>query len=294
MDTKKLFGTIIGVTLFGVLIAGATFAWLTFGDVTIGNNVLTANTVNFVVNYENGGAVTDLPILDSVHITADKPAVISLVLKKNVDNPANPDGHASIWLNTTSTTKLTRDGVVRWAICRDPDVETGDDLVNGKQVDDVCGDAAQVIMNADKPDYDGNTSSPVLNSGIITATGKIPLLSDAKLADAPTTRGSGLVASCSTSSDLSMCEGTQTNTHLLEADGVSYFVYMWLEAEPLVNDHLKEQYYKPGTQTQYKLGVDDVDNNSDGKPDLDPDYESGIKFDLYSGYVYASATQLQN
>ena len=56
MDKKKLFGTILGVTLFGILITGATFAWLTFG-VTVGDNVLTANTLNFIVEFEGGDAV---------------------------------------------------------------------------------------------------------------------------------------------------------------------------------------------------------------------------------------------
>ena len=80
-----------------------------------------------------------------------------------------------------------------------------------------------------------------------------------------------------------MCTGTSANTHLIADEGVSYFVYMWLEAEPLVNAHLDEQYYKNGTTEQYLVGKGGT-----------PDYDSGIKFDLYSGYVFASATQLEN
>ena len=83
--------------------------------------------------------------------------------------------------------------------------------------------------------------------------------------------------------DIVMSKGTSSNTNLLLDDGVSYFVYMWLEAEPLINAHLDEQYYKLGTTEQYKIGGGGT-----------PDYDSGIKFDLYSGYVFSSATQLQD
>lgn len=274
MDKKKLFGMIIGVTMFGVLVAGATFAWLTFG-VTVGDNVLTANTLNFVVTYETGSAVTNLPVLDSNYIEAKDAAAVSLVLKKN---PTSPEGHASIWLNTTSDTKMTKDSVVRYVICRDEDIESGADLVEGKQVDDTCGD--KIIMQNDAPVY---AADGVLMHGIITGTGPVPLLSDARIADDATKTGTDLVAGCSTSSGLSMCTGTSANTHLILEDGVSYFVYMWLEAEPLVNAHLDEQYQKTGSTDQYKVGQGGT-----------PDYDAGIKFNLYDGYVFASATQLQD
>lgn len=268
MNTKKLLGTIIGVIMFAALIAGATFAWLTFG-VTVGSNVSSGNTVNFVINYTAGSAVRNLPILDS---TLAKPNIIGTSMENNEAAPlvviikkqnisTQPDGHASIWLETTTTNNLTKDGVVRWAICRDTDVET-----SGVQVDDVCGGITD--FNA------GYTAGKVLNMGTITGAGQIPLLSDARLAENQSGKGSTLVANCSTTDGLSMCTGTSTEKNMLEVDGVSYFVYFWLDGETITNDHLDEQY----------------DKKADGKT---IDYEAGIKRDLYSGFVYASATQLQ-
>ena len=59
---------------------------------------------------------------------------------------------------------------------------------------------------------------------------------------------------------------------MLETDGVSYFIYFWLDGEKITNDHLDEQY--------------------DKKADGSVNYEAGIKRDLYAGSIYASATQL--
>lgn len=273
MNTKKLLGTIIGVMMFAALIAGATFAWLTFG-VTVGSNVLTGNTVNFVLNYTAGSAVTNLPILDSklakpnaigTSLDNNEAAPVVVIIKKqNIDANNDgindqPDGHASIWLDTTTSNNLTKDGVVRWAICRDTDVET-----SGNQVDDVCGSITD--FNA------GYQAGKVLNMGSITGTGQIPLLSDARLAENESAKGSTLVGNCTTTSGLSMCTGTATEKKMLEEDGVSYFVYFWLDGETITNDHLDEQY--------------------DKKADGSINYAGGIKRELYAGYVYASATQL--
>lgn len=273
MNTKKLIGTILGVMMFAALIAGATFAWLTFG-VTIGENVLAGNTVNFVLNYTAGSSVSNLPILDSalakpnavgVALENNSAAPIVVIMKKPVvDSDGDgvndqPDGHASIWLETSTTNSLTTDGVVRWAICRDTDVET-----SGQQVDDVCGSITD--FNA------GYTAGKVLNMGKVTGSGPIPLLSDARLAENPTAKGTTLTTNCTTASSISMCTGTATETHMLEENGVSYFVYFWLDGETITNDHLDEQY----------------NTNADGSPN----YADGIKKSLYAGYVYASATQL--
>lgn len=272
MNTKKLIGTIIGVIMFAALIAGATFAWLTFG-VTIGTNVLAGNTVNFVINYTNGSAISTLPILDSnlakptavgAALGTNNASVTAIVIKKPVvDSDGDgtndqPDGHASIWLKPTSTTALTKDSVVRWAICRDTKVEA-----SGNQVDDVCGGNKITSFAA------GYTAGTVLNMGTITAFDTpIPLLSDARLAENPTGKGTTLTGQCTTSSGISMCTGTSTESNMLEEDGVSYFIYFWLDGENITNDHLKDQY--------------EGGNIDSGE----------IKYDLFSGYVFASATQL--
>lgn len=285
MNTKKLLGTIIGVIMFAALIAGATFAWLTYGNVEIGEHVLTANAVNFVVNYETGSAVTDIPVLDSSKLIAYnyleeyKPAILKITLKKNTTgsytvnmhgedvlvNP-NPDGHASIWLKTTSNNKLTKDGIVRWAICRGASGTTCG-LSNG-EINMYFNDDMTVKSASAEA---GNVT--ILNSGIVTESGEIPLLSDAVLANDDTKTGSALVAGCKTENGLSTCPGSTSNKMLLTEEGVTYTIFLWLDAKTITNEHLDDQY----------------DKTADGKVDL----EGGIKYDLYSGYVYASATQLQ-
>lgn len=287
MNTKKLIGTIIGVTMFVVLIAGATFAWLTFGT-TVTEVTNQGQTMNFVVDYAAGNNIQHLPILDSLSakpgagrteatLGANEATQMVVILSKHENSP---DGHATIWLTTTSNTQLTKDGVVRWAICRDPDVEGGSTgaYPGVTQVDDVCGG--------------GTDFTNALNSGVIKtgSTGSIVLLNDAKLADG----NKCATGTVSTSTKLgSFQAGTAEQTHftscpalteqggtnvtqtqitngtdyMIEADAVSYFVYLWFDGATITNDHLKDQY------------------DADGKT---------IKNNLYSGYVHASANQRQN
>lgn len=293
MNTKKLIGTIIGVTLFAVLIAGATFAWLTFGT-TVGANTYQGQSMNFIVDYTKGTDISYLPILDS---KLAKPGVSSndadknesaegsvkygvgisetelgenmasglVVVMKKHDNSAN--GHAIISLTTTSDTKLTKDGIVRWAICRDETVETG------VQVDQTCAG--------------GTDFTNALNTGLVSEKGTITLLNDALLADggncasgvaantkdnnyfynSRTTVGSYTFKQQQTCPGLSAnTGGTSTNTHLISEDGVSYFVYFWLDGESIKNAHLDDQ----------------------------EDAQGNITKNLYSGYIHASANQLKN
>lgn len=280
MNTKKLIGTILGVILFAALIAGATFAWLS-GDVTVNNTqTLDAAITNFVIDYSNGNHITKLPIVDSTKAKAGTVAntnsgtlsgaevpVTRIVIKRNGTATSIPDGHAAIWLNTETDNQLTKDSVVRWAICR----------VDGDSTTDTsCGSLTSFEQSyySDYPENKTvNTSSPILNMGTITAKGIIPLLSDARLADSATNRGGNVVSGCTAGSTEStttpsMCTGTSNNTKMLSATGTTYFVYFWLDGENITNNHLKDQY---------------EGGNTSGE----------IKYDLYKGYVFATATQLQ-
>ena len=60
MDKKKLIGTIIGVAMFAALIAGATFAFLSF-TATVTNSTYNGTSMNFLVDYTKGTAITGLP-----------------------------------------------------------------------------------------------------------------------------------------------------------------------------------------------------------------------------------------
>ena len=256
MDYKKLIGTIIGVTLFAVLIAGATFAWLTFGTTLVSTNVNTANSMNFIVNYTKGTNIEDIPMVDSKLVTPSQTSSLVVVMKKNTNSV---DGHGSISLTTTSTGSLTTKGIVRWAICRDTDVETG------TQVDDVCG---SITSTAD-------FSTKALNTGKITAASTIVLLNDAKLTSTKCTTNVTTPTTCTalqatggsgtTTALLPTSSGTTTGSILIPAPtgsgdatggagGVSYFVYFWLDGETISNDE---------------------------------------KNQTYSAYIHASATQLQ-
>lgn len=291
MDTKKLIGTIIGVTLFAILIAGATFAWLTFGT-TLGENVYNGQTMNFIVRYTSGTDIAYLPILDSdlaipgtsstnsgvgiseTELDANETSGLVVVMRKNTNST---DGHAAVYLTTTSDTKLTADGVVRWAICRDTDVE------DGTQVDDTCG-------------ADGNFDK-ALNAGKITGPGTIMLLNDARLADdlqskTLTTLESSIITSgddagkygitctpdtttatgCTSVIDGTTTGGTSNTQSMIEESGVSYFVYFWFDGETIQNYHL-------------------YDANKNGVIDST---ETEVLDPLYSGYIHASANQLQN
>ena len=312
MDTKKLIGTIIGVTLFAVLIAGATFAWLTFGT-TVGENTYQGTSMNFIVDYTQGTDVPYLPILDSklakpgvsstnqntttggygvgiseTELGSNEAAGLVVVMKKH-NNSA--DGHAVISLTTTSETKLTKDGIVRWAICRDEQVETG------VQVDNVCGGGTETDF------------SKALNTGLVSGKGTIVLLNDALLAqdaacdggvagdqtsaniaantqsnnffyNATTTVGGytykKIAATGKATNGLNVTQtcpglsvnatGTPSTNNLISTNGVSYFVYFWLDGELIKNEHLDDQYNNEG----------ELANN------------------LYSGYIHATANQLQN
>lgn len=270
MNTKKIIGTIIGVILFIALIAGATFAWLTFGTILNEEGLNTGTSMNFLVDYTKGTAINDIPIVDSNLVTPSQTKSLAVVMKKHTNSV---DGHGSISLTTTSEDILTTDGVVRWAICRDLTVE------EGTQVDNVCGDAAT-------PE---EFNARALNVGKITAPGTIILLNDAQLKkidattvdsgcpdlpdgetepnnhiniDVKTSTGcpsrtiSG--GSATEQSLLPENKGTgildYTVTTLIPTDGVSYFVYFWLDGETINNDH---------------------------------------KLKTYSGFIHGSATQLQ-
>lgn len=224
MDKKKLIGTIIGVAMFAALIAGATFAFLSFTANTV-NFTYYGNTMNFIVDYTKGTTVTGLPQVrgsvgnpgttfsasDLVDVTPNNVSKLVVIAKKHTNSV---DGHLQIRFTTTSasTLNLVKDGnLINWIICRDTDVESGD---QDDQVDDVCG----------------TNFTNATNWGKINATGEIIMLNDAALAN----------------SKLGMnTQNTETsnkNTHLIEADGVSYFVYFWIDSRNVANRHINEEY----------------------------------------------------
>ena len=268
MNTKKLIGTIIGVTMFAVLIAGATFAWLTFGT-QVTDNQYVGTTIQFLVDYTKGNAVQYTPILDSnlvkpgtssddnsatsdaTKLDENEASGLVVILKKDANSV---EGHGSIKLTTTAVknsggttvnSAVIQDGVVRWAICRDTTVEA-----TGNQIDNVCGGTTPDISKA-------------LNTGTITSFGTITLLNDAMLADGKT------------GAALSTDGGSSSTNNIITPAGTSYFVYFWLDGESITNSHVEAQY---------------ENNNNNGLIGDD----GNLVYNLYEGYVHASATQLEN
>lgn len=226
MDKKKLIGTIIGVAMFAALIAGATFAFLSF-TASVTNSTYNGTSMNFLVDYTKGTAITGLPQIkgstnksgetlnDLVNVTPTNVSRLVVVAKKH-NNSVN--GHTSIKLTTTSSNTLTTGSLVNWIICRDPDVEA-----SGDQVDDICGDGF-TVTDTEK------AAGAAINSGKITAASTVVLLNDAALAN-------GKIGTATQTSETS-----SASTHILEADGVSYFVYFWIDSRSINNTHINQKY----------------------------------------------------
>lgn len=117
MDTKKLIGMIIGVTLFAALIAGATFAWMTF-SASVTNGTQNIQSRNFTFSYTNGSAITNLlpltPTPARNSITAGNGYLTLSVTKANTAAKSNS---FKIYLHRT-TWGVTLTGGIRYAVCK--------------------------------------------------------------------------------------------------------------------------------------------------------------------------------
>lgn len=118
MNTKKLIGMILGVTMFAALIAGATFAFLTL-TATVTNNAYTnLASRNFTFSYTNGSAISEFILLTQTparnSITATK-GYLTLDISKST----NSAKASSFVINLHKTTwQPTVTGLVRYAVCR--------------------------------------------------------------------------------------------------------------------------------------------------------------------------------
>lgn len=114
MNTKKLIGTIIGVTAFVALIAGATFAWLTVGA-NITNGVYNLKSMNFIVNYDGGSEITTVPPTQGSSATPSGAKVITV---KAYRPSTSTPGKMTIYLNTTSATNaIVSNGYIKYSYC---------------------------------------------------------------------------------------------------------------------------------------------------------------------------------
>lgn len=114
MDKKKLIGTIVGVVAFAALIAGATYAWLS-NNLTVTNGVYNLKASNFVINYTNGTAITNVPILATA--TASTAKVVTV--KAGLATGSTP-GTLTIYLNTDTANTATEllGGPIKYSWCK--------------------------------------------------------------------------------------------------------------------------------------------------------------------------------
>ena len=115
MEKKKMIGTIIGVIAFIALIATATYAWIT-SALTVTNNSYSTKTMNFLVNYVNGTAISEMP--PSVKNSAATPSnTKSLTVKASLGTNSAP-GKITVYLNTTSESNtLLTSGLIHYGYC---------------------------------------------------------------------------------------------------------------------------------------------------------------------------------
>ena len=151
MDKKKLIGTIVGVVAFIALIAGATYAWLTF-NATVTNGNYNVGSMNFSVTYAKGTDVSSVPTVSSP--TTSNTAHLSVTASRSA---SSAPGNLTIYLNTDSSTTaaLLSSGALHYkacvGACTDTDLSTG------------------------------------TNTGTVTATGKLAILSNTPLSTSSVT-----------------------------------------------------------------------------------------------------------
>lgn len=238
MDKKKLIGTIIGVVMFAALIAGATFAFLSF-TATVTTATFNGTALNFIVDYAQGNAISDIPQLRSSTNASPNVPVLSMVtpsqtakLKVTAKHSVNSaKGYVTIKLTSTVSNYLVKQGLINWVICRDPNVSN--------EVDDVCGTSFPTGTL---------TNGAAMNSGTIVYSGTsstITLMSDAALASGSTSK----TTTTNPASPVHPLESTNVtnDNYLLQYKGTThteydYYIYFWINSVQITNAHINNEY----------------------------------------------------
>lgn len=116
-NNKSMSLSIITVLVIMVLVAGGTYAWLT-SQLAVTNGNYNTKSMNFVVNYTNGNALSSLPTLAS-----PTPSTAALITVSASLGTASTPGDLTIYLNsnvtglTTQETALITSGAINYAVC---------------------------------------------------------------------------------------------------------------------------------------------------------------------------------
>ena len=166
MNTKKIIGTIIGITAFIALIASATYAWLTL-DATITGGVYNASTKNFVINYSGG---TEIKTLNQISSNNSLKSNIT----SEIDASEDTDGWLAVTASKTASSAKASDFKINLAI-------SDNTLTTNSLIYAVCiGTCPSNVALATISNGNVVCASGVANCGAITAGSKttVPLLTD--------------------------------------------------------------------------------------------------------------------
>lgn len=162
-NKRKLIGTIIGVIFFVILIAGATFAWLTY-TANVNNGVYNTTTMNFLVNYQGGTDISNLPMY-SGDVSASTFSAASISPITVQASKQNLDGTLYLKLHTaddTGSNSIAAAGCIRYAVC----VGTACSGASTTAFSQITGVSTGLI---DSADFDTNRDI-VIYEGPLTST----------------------------------------------------------------------------------------------------------------------------
>lgn len=105
MNSRKIYGAILGILGFIALIAGITYAWFTWAS---GNTTISGSSGCFTIQYTNGTAISG-SLSPSSDYTGGKTTTATL----NINSSCTTEGDATISLTTnpSSTIDLTGNAV---------------------------------------------------------------------------------------------------------------------------------------------------------------------------------------
>lgn len=109
MEKRKLYGTIIGVSLFVLFIIGITYAWFTWSS---GTTVLSGTSGCFEIEYTNGPEISG-----NISPSSDYTGGKSTTATMNIKSSCTTQGNATISITTNDTTTIDLSkGAVKYAV----------------------------------------------------------------------------------------------------------------------------------------------------------------------------------
>jgi len=210
MNTKKLIGMIIGVTLFAALIAGATFAWLTY-DASTQNATKNIMTRSFTFTSPTGTNLTN-----TFRTIANQPARNTFTAGTDYIVLSLSKGEYTPWAQSVKiilkkpTNGITLANVWRYAICRSGTASQ-------------CNNSVSTAI----PSSTNVNNWVVTNGAITTGTAEQVLWEDTACMNGSTIR-------TDTGSPFNVITAANATT------STTYYVYFWLDASIITTANLSQ------------------------------------------------------